>query len=194
MNVTRRELFGIWRRKQTAPGADADVAPERVPVPARPPATAPTAAPPAFSLDGFYRQRATAPVLPVFAVRAPTSSETTATTQIGVGPRAAASAAPTTAASAASAASPASAASAAVAIPTAMVPSVLVEACLATRSFCSVCVERCPLPGAIVVSGGRPRIVPEACDGCGRCVAACPAPVLALALVARAEPLPAGPP
>ncbi|MBZ0237287.1 MAG: 4Fe-4S binding protein, partial [Deltaproteobacteria bacterium] len=65
------------------------------------------------------------------------------------------------------------------------VPRVLESACLATRSFCSVCVERCPRPGAIVVAHGRPRVVPEACDGCGRCVAACPAPVLAFTLVAR---------
>ncbi len=59
------------------------------------------------------------------------------------------------------------------------------DACLAYSSFCSVCVERCPVEGAIVVELGRPRIVETTCDGCGRCVQVCPAPRPALRFVAR---------
>ncbi len=76
-------------------------------------------------------------------------------------------------------------------LPPMLVPAVLEHACLATTSMCSVCVERCPRPGAIVVTGGRPRIVPEACDGCGRCLAVCPAPIMAFTLVSRTSPRPA---
>ena len=65
----------------------------------------------------------------------------------------------------------------------ARVPEIVAGHCLASGSFCSVCVERCPRPGAIVVETGRPRIVAAACDGCGRCIAAGPAPVLAIRLV-----------
>lgn len=51
------------------------------------------------------------------------------------------------------------------------------DGCLAwQRSFCSVCVERCPAPGAILVAQGKPRVDPARCTGCGICVAACPAP------------------
>jgi len=45
---------------------------------------------------------------------------------------------------------------------------------------CAVCEERCPLEGAVIRDGGRPRIDPEVCDGCGLCVPGCPAPVLAI--------------
>ena len=56
-------------------------------------------------------------------------------------------------------------------------------ACIAFRgTLCSVCVERCPEPGAIVTNYGRPEIVAEHCTGCGECVQRCPAPVNALTL------------
>lgn len=56
-------------------------------------------------------------------------------------------------------------------------------ACIAYRgTLCTVCVERCPEPGAIVTAYGRPSIVSEACTGCGDCVAHCPAPINALLL------------
>ncbi len=49
--------------------------------------------------------------------------------------------------------------------------------CLAYQhSFCTTCSERCPEPGAIVIEQGLPRIVPEACTGCGICHEVCPAP------------------
>ncbi|MBI2393595.1 MAG: hypothetical protein HYV09_28715 [Deltaproteobacteria bacterium] len=62
---------------------------------------------------------------------------------------------------------------------------ILPEACLGYSSFCSVCVERCPVEGAIVVELGRPRVVAAACDGCGICIRACPAPMQALRIVPR---------
>ena len=56
-------------------------------------------------------------------------------------------------------------------------------ACIAYRgTLCTVCVERCPEPGAIVTAYGRPSIVSETCTGCGDCVAHCPAPINALLL------------
>lgn len=57
--------------------------------------------------------------------------------------------------------------------------------CLASTSFCTVCSERCPVPGAIVVELGRPRVDPAHCDGCGVCVGVCPAPINAFDKVAR---------
>lgn len=47
-------------------------------------------------------------------------------------------------------------------------------------SLCTVCSERCPVPGAIELSQGKPRIVEAACTGCGVCLAVCPAPVNAV--------------
>lgn len=61
-------------------------------------------------------------------------------------------------------------------------------ACLAHQgSFCSVCSERCPVPGAIEVTRGLPRIVEETCTGCGVCQYVCPAPENAILLMPVAE-------
>jgi ferredoxin len=61
------------------------------------------------------------------------------------------------------------------------------HACLAwQRSFCSVCVERCAVPGAIIVKEGRPTVDEARCTGCGVCVGVCPAPVNGFELVPRA--------
>jgi ferredoxin len=66
--------------------------------------------------------------------------------------------------------------------------------CLAyQRSFCSVCREHCPVPGAVIVERGLPRIVPELCNGCRLCHEACPAPVNAIRLVPRPPALPVRP-
>lgn len=63
---------------------------------------------------------------------------------------------------------------------------VLEQHCLAwQRSFCTVCSERCPEPGAIVLDLARPRVVASACTGCGKCIQVCPAPVNAFEIVAR---------
>lgn len=70
-------------------------------------------------------------------------------------------------------------------LPPMLVPVIAPTACLATTTMCTVCVERCPRPGAIVTVGRTPRIVDAACDGCGRCIAACPAPTLAIGLTPR---------
>jgi Na+-translocating ferredoxin:NAD+ oxidoreductase RNF subunit RnfB len=56
--------------------------------------------------------------------------------------------------------------------------------CLAYRnSFCSVCSERCPVPGAIVTERGIPRVVPSACTGCAVCYEVCPAPRKAILMI-----------
>lgn len=57
--------------------------------------------------------------------------------------------------------------------------------CLAYTSFCSVCAERCPVPGAIRLEKGIPMVVPELCDGCAVCHAVCPAPAKAVLLLPR---------
>jgi len=47
--------------------------------------------------------------------------------------------------------------------------------CLAWEtSECQLCYLRCPLRDeAMVLDGGKPTIVAQACDGCGVCVEAC---------------------
>lgn len=61
-------------------------------------------------------------------------------------------------------------------------------ACLAyTGSFCTVCAERCPVPGAIELSHGKPRILPETCTGCGLCSFVCPAPSNAVVVMPLAD-------
>lgn len=68
-------------------------------------------------------------------------------------------------------------------------------ACLAhTGSFCTVCSERCPVPGAIEVRQGKPIIHESACTGCGVCVNVCPAPskaILVMPLTDRPPDAPA---
>jgi len=49
--------------------------------------------------------------------------------------------------------------------------------------FCGTCVERCPVPGAMRLGGGRPVVDKALCDGCGVCQQVCPAPRLAIDLV-----------
>lgn len=66
--------------------------------------------------------------------------------------------------------------------------------CLAyLRSFCSTCVERCPVPGAVVVENHLPRIVPDLCTGCGICHEVCPAPRNGILIVPRQRILPSLP-
>jgi ferredoxin-type protein NapG len=64
------------------------------------------------------------------------------------------------------------------------------QACLAHQgTFCSVCHERCPVPGAIAVDRGKPRIEVGACTGCGICLHVCPAPYNAVVLMPSRERL-----
>lgn len=59
--------------------------------------------------------------------------------------------------------------------------------CLAWQgSFCSVCSERCPEPGAILTENGKPRVNPDRCTGCHICHDVCPAPKNAVFFVSRA--------
>lgn len=56
--------------------------------------------------------------------------------------------------------------------------------CLAYQnSFCSVCSERCPEPGAIETKRGIPSVVADACTGCGICHDVCPAPKNAILML-----------
>lgn len=48
--------------------------------------------------------------------------------------------------------------------------------CVALTSFCAVCVERCPVPGALQITRGMPSVVADKCTGCGVCFEVCPAP------------------
>jgi len=49
--------------------------------------------------------------------------------------------------------------------------------CLAYQgTFCSLCRERCPEQGAIVVTNGIPMVNEPDCTGCGICHDVCPAP------------------
>ena len=58
--------------------------------------------------------------------------------------------------------------------------------CLAYQSsFCSVCSERCPEPGAIITERGIPRVIAEKCSGCKICHDVCPAPTNAILLKPR---------
>ena len=58
--------------------------------------------------------------------------------------------------------------------------------CLAYQnSFCTTCSERCPVPGAIVIEEGFPRVVADKCTGCEICHQVCPAPEKAILLVPK---------
>jgi ferredoxin len=118
--------------------------------------------PPAFSLEGFYGKRGamSSAAIPTFELR-PNLPETEAT-DIGN--------------TTLPAAPPPWAPSSAPSIDG--VVRVRPYACLAYLGTpCSVCKERCPEPGAIVLFAGRPLVNPDLCTGCGACVGACPAPV-----------------
>lgn len=58
--------------------------------------------------------------------------------------------------------------------------------CTALEDYCSLCVERCPEPGALHASQIIPMVVPEVCTGCGICQQVCPAPENAVLLLPRA--------
>lgn len=66
--------------------------------------------------------------------------------------------------------------------------------CLAHQNTtCSVCVEQCPVEGALAWENGRPVVNPGACTGCGVCQYACPAPrnaVMILPVLTRPTPKP----
>jgi Pyruvate/2-oxoacid:ferredoxin oxidoreductase delta subunit len=116
-----------------------------------------------FSLDAFYARRDTVPPeLPHFAVRAPLGH--VETTSVGV-PRAALAPGEVSREQRGHAA-------AALGGPVTIIRS----ACLAWQgTSCWTCSERCPVEGAIVLDAGRPTVDTARCNGCGECVASCPA-------------------
>jgi ferredoxin len=170
VTTTRRELFGLLRPRRAEAAVEAPADEEVAPTPAPPVDTG-------FSLDRFYAGRGgggdTPSAIPHFAVRTETPVPTS---RIGTGLT-----------GRAQSRAPGDARVDVTPIPPALVPRVLAHACIALTSFCTVCSERCPVPGAIVMTAGRPAVVPAACDGCGRCVATCPAPVLGFELVRRSD-------
>jgi len=68
-------------------------------------------------------------------------------------------------------------------------------------TICTVCVERCPVDGAMSLRDGKPVVHADACTGCGVCQHVCPAPYNAVLIlpadrggrVAADPPPPAGP-
>lgn len=65
---------------------------------------------------------------------------------------------------------------------------VMPEHCLAWQgSPCTVCSERCPEPGALVLHESRPTVDERACTNCGVCIQVCPAPVNAFEVLAAAS-------
>lgn len=60
--------------------------------------------------------------------------------------------------------------------------------CIALTTYCSLCVERCPEPGAIDSRELLPMIVPDLCTGCGICHQVCPAPTNAVLILPRQRP------
>ena len=61
---------------------------------------------------------------------------------------------------------------------------IISQTCLAHHgTTCTVCVERCPVPGAIELAAGKPRINEQICTGCGVCRYVCPAPQNAVLLM-----------
>jgi Na+-translocating ferredoxin:NAD+ oxidoreductase RNF subunit RnfB len=61
--------------------------------------------------------------------------------------------------------------------------------CIALTSFCSVCVEHCPVPGAMKRERGMPIVVPDVCTGCGVCHDVCPAPRNAVLMLPKRRPV-----
>lgn len=52
---------------------------------------------------------------------------------------------------------------------------------------CSVCIERCPVPGAIDFVGDVPEVNERLCTGCGICQHVCPAPQNAILMLPNAD-------
>ncbi|QDT67481.1 quinol dehydrogenase periplasmic component [Planctomycetes bacterium MalM25] len=70
-------------------------------------------------------------------------------------------------------------------IPPVMGTAVVTEhLCLAYHhTTCTVCSERCPVEGAILLTDGKPTVIEAACTGCGVCRYVCPAPENAILLM-----------
>jgi Na+-translocating ferredoxin:NAD+ oxidoreductase RNF subunit RnfB len=63
--------------------------------------------------------------------------------------------------------------------------------CLACQgTFCSTCVERCPVIGAMKMDRGVPMVNMNLCTGCEVCQEVCPAPTNAIRMITRPAGLP----
>lgn len=62
---------------------------------------------------------------------------------------------------------------------------VLAFECIGPTSFCTTCVERCPVEGALRMVAGRPEVDTTLCNGCAACEEACPAPRKAIVVIPR---------
>lgn len=153
--LSRRSLFDVFRKGAERPGE---------PVTTSEPIEKPAKALSGFSLGEFYAARPAESALPHFAVKWAQASETTS---VGSGA--------TPGLQLGDAEAP---------VPFRGRLSVRASGCLAfDGSGCSVCSERCPTEGAIVLDDRmRPRIVNETCTKCGICVFVCPAPTGGFAL------------
>lgn len=71
------------------------------------------------------------------------------------------------------------------AVPRKMADAVIQEHdCLAHQdTFCTVCLEQCPIEGAITFENNVPIIHQETCTGCGVCQHVCPAPINAIMIL-----------
>ena len=73
-------------------------------------------------------------------------------------------------------------------VPTIGVARIATVDCLAHQgTTCTTCSERCPVEGAIRLTGNRPQVVPDACTGCGICHYVCPAPRNAVLIMPKAR-------
>lgn len=170
----RRDLFRLWRpadrtadRESKTPAGTRQEAPDSTPAGG-------------FSLDGFYAGRATqtSATLPAFEVTVPR------------GPGAAAANIATTSRGTPELADrppPPWAKPTNEPLPPGLVPRVRETTCLAYRSICTVCSERCPEEGAIRLEAGRPVVVAERCTGCGSCIGSCPAPINGFEVLPRSS-------
>lgn len=57
--------------------------------------------------------------------------------------------------------------------------------CLALTTRCSVCLDHCPVPGAMRWDAGLPMVDPDLCNGCRVCQQVCPAPTNAIRVLPR---------
>lgn len=57
--------------------------------------------------------------------------------------------------------------------------------CLATVGVCRICVDQCPVEGALVLNQDVPMVVADLCTGCRVCEQVCPAPTNAILMIPK---------
>jgi Pyruvate/2-oxoacid:ferredoxin oxidoreductase delta subunit len=174
--LTRRQILSFWRREPTATTPVEPRAPSRERA-----GSGRTEG--AFSIDAFYENRSQAGIspstIPTFRLRsglAPVATTPVGTPELGT--PAFVDAAMTPPEATRFGVEPSA---------RAFVGRLSIQRgrCLAWQgSFCTICSERCPEPGAIRLEGGRPVVNDARCTHCGICVAVCPAPINAFEIIA----------